>query len=113
MRDEEEATRVDILGVPFNLVLPDGAARNSAAISRNGNDAGRLSSSGIDASARDAPSQSTGADSQDRRARGEEMTPGSTLKVAALWLVLISQLWLLLVFWNDPMGTNTSAFLQD
>lgn len=30
-------------------------------------------------------------DLRDRKAREEEMSPGATLKVAALWLVLISQ----------------------
>lgn len=41
------------------------------------------------------------------------MTPVASLKVAALWLVLISQLWLLVVLWNDPMGPATSALLRD
>lgn len=41
------------------------------------------------------------------------MSLGGTLKVAALWLVLISQLWLLVVLWNDPMGPASSSFLKD
>lgn len=55
----------------------------------------------------------TESDLRDGKLREEEMSQGATLKVAALWLVLISQLWLLLVLWSDPMGPATSAFLKD
>ncbi len=62
---------------------------------------------------REATKAKAESDLRDGRAREEEMSTGSTLKVAALWLVLISQLWLLLVLWNDPMGPASSAFLKD
>lgn len=62
---------------------------------------------------REARKAKAESDLRDGRAREEEMSPGATLKVAALWLVLISQLWLLLVLWSDPMGPASSAFLKD
>lgn len=62
---------------------------------------------------REAMKAKAESDMRDGRAREEEMSLGSTLKVAALWLVLISQLWLLVVLWNDPMGPASSAFLKD
>lgn len=62
---------------------------------------------------REARKAKAESDMRDGRAREEEMSPGATLKVAALWLVLISQLWLLVVLWNDPMGPASSAFLKD
>lgn len=62
---------------------------------------------------REARKAKAESDLRDGRAREEEMSPGATLKVAALWLVLISQLWLLVVLWNDPMGPASSAFLKD
>lgn len=70
-------------------------------------------STGAQVGVREAAEQRAETDLRDGQAREEEMGPATTLKVAALWLVLISQLWLLLVLWNDPMGDPTSTLLQD
>lgn len=117
---------VDIFGIPFNVVIPDGSG--GADSSRGGRDAasaGRQLSGGSEgAEGAGAPSgenlgiretmrRKVEADKREQKAREDEITPASTLKVAALWLVLISQLWLLVVLWNDPMGPATSAFLKD
>ncbi|CAM9588420.1 unnamed protein product [Pylaiella littoralis] len=119
LREEQEARMVDIFGIPFNLVIPDGGAggeqgtgAREAQQGRTGagsTSAGKAGSDGI----REVMRAKTESDLRDGKAREEEMSPGATLKVAALWLVLISQLWLLLVLWNDPMGPATSAFLKD
>lgn len=118
---------VDIFGIPFNLVIPDGGGGGDAARGGGGATpaAGRQSSGGREgANGADAPSgeklgiretmrRKVEAEKLEGKAREDEITPLSTLKVAALWLVLISQLWLLVVLWNDPMGPATSAFLKD
>lgn len=118
MIEEQDARKVDILGVPFNLVIPDGGAGGGTSSTANGqSEAGvgtGLSSDSGSLGTRDrSRTQQAQNDLRDGRAREEDMTPAATLKVAALWLVLISQLWLLLVFWNDPMGPASSAFLRD
>ncbi|CAN0335080.1 unnamed protein product [Laminaria digitata] len=121
---------VDIFGIPFNLVIPDGGGGGDANSSRGGGGTpspGRQVSGDSEGGAGGAPPPPSGeklgiretmrrkveADKREGRAREDEITPASTLKVAALWLVLISQLWLLVVLWNDPMGPATSAFLKD
>lgn len=78
-----------------------------------GSDGQRQQQQGQQLGIRDARKAKAESDLRDGRAREEEMSTGSTLKVAALWLVLISQLWLLVVLWNDPMGPASSAFLKD
>eukprot|EP00904_Undaria_pinnatifida_P002989 jgi/Undpi1/12691/HiC_scaffold_6.g02359.m1 len=127
VREEQEARMVDIFGIPFNLVIPDGGGGGDAARGGGGATpaAGRQSSGGREgANGADAPSgeklgiretmrRKVEAEKLEGKAREDEITPLSTLKVAALWLVLISQLWLLVVLWNDPMGPATSAFLKD
>ncbi|CAN0275816.1 unnamed protein product [Ectocarpus fasciculatus] len=129
LREEQEARMVDIFGIPFNLVIPDGGAGGepgtAAREAQQGRSAGRGEQGDGDSAAGEGgqPQQQLGiresmkakadSDLRDRKAREEEMSPGATLKVAALWLVLISQLWLLVVLWNDPMGPASSTFLQD
>ena len=117
---------VDIFGIPFNVVIPDGGG--DADSSRGGGSstsAGRQLSgdneatggagtpSGENLGIRETMRRKVESDKREQKAREDEITPASTLKVAALWLVLISQLWLLVVLWNDPMGPATSAFLKD
>lgn len=109
---------VDIFGIPFNLVLPNGGDGGSGSTRGTGarSSGGRTNSGGSgggELGIREAMKAKADADMRQGEAREEEMTPAATLKVAALWLVLISQLWLLLVLWNDPMGPATSAFLRD
>lgn len=114
---------LDIFGIPFNLVVPDGGpgGGGSGNPPRNGRgqrtsprtrSAGAIGGGG-ELGIREAMKEKEESDMRGRETREQEMTPGATLKVAALWLVLISQLWLLLVLWNDPMGPASSAFLKD
>lgn len=112
---------VDIFGIPFNLVIPDGGAGGTTAASTGGGGQGQSAREGGSTSGggggglgiRESVREKAEADLKEGRAREEAMTPMATLKVAALWLVLISQLWLLLVLWSDPMGPATNAFLKD
>lgn len=109
---------VSILGIPFNLVIPDGGgqdnlARNSAVGRITPGGRGGAARNGAKVGVREVMKQEAEDDMRDRQAREGEMGPAATLKVAALWLVLISQLWLLVVLWNDPMGPATSTLLQD
>ncbi|CAM9686601.1 unnamed protein product [Ectocarpus sp. 8 AP-2014] len=132
LREEQEARMVDIFGIPFNLVIPDGGAGGepgtAAREAQQGRSSGRGEQGDGGRAAREGGQQQqqqqqlgiresmkakAESDLRDRKAREEEMSPGATLKVAALWLVLISQLWLLVVLWNDPMGPASSTFLQD
>ncbi|CAM9333072.1 unnamed protein product [Ectocarpus sp. 12 AP-2014] len=130
LREEQEARMVDIFGVPFNLVIPDGGAGGEPGTAAREAQQGRSSGRGElgDGGAageggqqqqqqqlgiRESMKAKAESDLRGRKAREEEMSPGATLKVAALWLVLISQLWLLVVLWNDPMGPASSTFLQD
>ncbi|CAM9486358.1 unnamed protein product [Ectocarpus sp. 6 AP-2014] len=131
LREEQEARMVDIFGIPFNLVIPDGGAGGepgtAAREAQQGRSSGRGEQGGGGRAAgeggqqqqqqqlgiRESMKAKAESDLRDRKAREEEMSPGATLKVAALWLVLISQLWLLVVLWNDPMGPASSTFLQD
>ncbi|CAB1120426.1 unnamed protein product [Ectocarpus sp. CCAP 1310/34] len=129
LQEEQEARKVDIFGIPFNLVIPDGGAGGepgtAAREAQQGRSSGRgeLGDGGRAAGEGGQQQQQLGiretmkakaeSDLRGRKAREEEMSTGATLKVAALWLVLISQLWLLVVLWNDPMGPASSTFLQD
>lgn len=109
--EEDEARKVDILGAPFNIVIPDGGGDSSGSSAPSAS--ATFTSTGMQSRVRDAAERRAETDSRDRQFREEEMGPAATLKVAALWLVLISQLWLLLVFWNDPMGDTASILLRD
>lgn len=121
MEEELEAKTVEIFGVPFNLVLPDGGddSPSRSGGGRQASGAGPLEARGLESRVdlgigiRDATEQKTEADLRDGKAREEDMTPAATLKVLALWLVLISQLWLLTVLSNDPMSSPSSAFFRD
>lgn len=119
MKEELEARTVEIFGIPFNLVLPDGGndGPSRSGGGRQASGAGPLEARGlssrVELGIRDAIQQKNEADLRDGKAREEEMTPAATLKVLALWLVLISQLWLLTVLSNDPMGSPSSAFFRD
>lgn len=108
--------KVDILGVPFNVVLPDGGAGSALdprARAREVDQSG-IGSSREDGALgmRDSMNRKAEADPGQRKGQ-DDTSPIASLKVAALWLVLISQLWLLLVLWNDPMGPAASTFLKD
>lgn len=118
---------VDIFGIPFNVVIPDGGGGGGDSPRAGGGatSAGRQLTGGREGAGeagtpsgeklgiRETMRRKVEADKREQMAREDEITPASTLKVAALWLVLISQLWLLVVLWNDPMGPATSAFLKD
>ncbi|CAM9412318.1 unnamed protein product [Choristocarpus tenellus] len=95
IQEEEKARYVNVLGIPFNLVIPDGAA--SQGQSGQTSQADRKAGTG---------GQMSGGLEQDS-------SPASTFKVALLWLVLVSQVWLLAVFANDPMGHVPGPFLHD
>eukprot|EP00903_Cladosiphon_okamuranus_P006484 g6343.t1 len=107
LREEQEARMVDIFGVPFNLVIPEGGAGGEQGTGARESQQGRSGSTNAftgggvqqqqqqqqrQLGIREARKAKAESDLLDGRAREEEMSPGATLKVAALWLVLISQL---------------------
>lgn len=108
---------MDILGIPFNLVTPESFARSSLdsrARSRKPDASESRSWAGDRApGAREVMEEGSKADLEEQLARQEEMSPAATLKAVALWFVLISQLWLLIVLSNDPMGVASSTILKD
>lgn len=111
IREEDEARRVDILGIPFNVVIPDGGGGSN---SRSLAPSRSTSTNSPSEQGAGVAQQKAEADLQDAQARAEDGGMAATFKVAALWLVLISQLWLLVVLWNDPMGGDpSSTWLQD
>ncbi|CAM9884460.1 unnamed protein product [Discosporangium mesarthrocarpum] len=107
VRVEEEARYVEVLGIPFNLVLPEGGG----GAPQPGRSAPRGRKRG-----RSSPPSNRGGAGEDLPGLGreeDERSTSATVKVALLWLVLISQLWLLLVFANDPMVPGGTPFLHD